>query len=115
MPLLANVGGRVIGLARRGMGASDRPPAGYELRTVAAELHGFVEALRLTANGPVDIVGHDLGTWIGYAYAAEWPGDVKRLAVFDAALPAIPPPPPAGIPSAEANLRTWPLAFNRLR
>ena len=114
MPLLAKAGRRVIALDPRGMGDSDRPASGYEMRTVAAELHGFVEALRLTANGPVDIVGHDMGTWIGYAYAAEWPGDVKRLAVFDAALPGITPPPPAGIPSAEANVKTWHLAFNRL-
>jgi pimeloyl-ACP methyl ester carboxylesterase len=114
MPLLAKAGRRVIALDPRGMGDSDRPASGYEMRTVAAELHGFVEALRLTANGPVDIVGHDLGTWIGYAYAAEWSGDVKRLAVFDALLPGITPPPPAGIPSAEANVKTWQLAFNRL-
>lgn len=114
MPLLAKAGRRVIALDPRGMGDSDRPASGYELRTVAAELHGFVEALRLTANGPVDIVGHDLGTWIGYAYAAESPSDVKRLAVFEALLPGITPPPPAGIPSAEANVKTWQLAFNRL-
>jgi pimeloyl-ACP methyl ester carboxylesterase len=114
MPLLAKVGRRVIALDPRGMGDSDRPASGYDMRTVAAELHGFVEALRLTANGPVDIVGHDMGTWIGYAFAAEWPGDVKRLAVFDAALPGITPPPPAGISSAEANVKTWHLAFNRL-
>jgi pimeloyl-ACP methyl ester carboxylesterase len=114
MPLLAKAGRRVIALDPRGMGDSDRPASGYDLRTVAAELHGFVEALGLTANGPVDIVGHDLGTWIGYAYAAEWPGDVKRLAVFEALLPGITPPPPAGIPSAEANVKTWQLAFNRL-
>src|SRR5450432_566630 len=67
MPLLAAAGRRVIALDPR------------EMRTVAAELHGFVEALELTASGPVDVVGHDLGTWIGYAYAAEWPDDVKRL------------------------------------
>jgi pimeloyl-ACP methyl ester carboxylesterase len=114
MPLLAKAGRRVIALDPRGMGDSDRPASGYEMRTVAAELHDFVEALKLTANGPVDIVGHDLGTWIVYAYAAEWPGDVNRLAVFDAALPGITPPPPAGIPSAEANVKTWHLAFNRL-
>ncbi|HEX4684910.1 MAG TPA: alpha/beta fold hydrolase [Gemmatimonadaceae bacterium] len=114
MPLLSRAGRRVIALDPRGMGDSDRPVAGYDMRTVAAELHGFVEALRLTANGPIDIVGHDLGTWIGYAHASEWPDDVKRLAVFDAALPGISPRLPAGIPSAEANLRTWHLAFNRL-
>ena len=114
MPLLARAGRRVIALDPRGMGDSDRPASGYEMRSVAAELHDFVEALKLAANGPVDIVGHDMGVWIGYAYAAEWPDDVKRLAVFDAALPGITPPAPAGIPSAEANVRTWHLAFNRL-
>ena len=109
MPLLAKAGRRVIALDPRGMGDSDRPASGYEMRTVAAELHDFVEALKLTANGPVDIVGHDLGTWIGYAYAAEWPGDVKRLAVFDAALPGITPPPPAGwcMPGPRAATETW--------
>jgi pimeloyl-ACP methyl ester carboxylesterase len=107
-------GRRVIALDPRGMGDSDRPASGYEMRTVAAELHGFLEALRLTANGPIDIVCHDLGTWMGHACAAEWPGDVKRLAVFDALMPGITPPPPVGIPSAEANVKTWQLAFNRL-
>ena len=51
-------GRRVIALDPRGMGDFDRPASGYEMRTVAAELHDFVEALKLTANGPVDIVGH---------------------------------------------------------
>ena len=114
MPLLAAAGRRVIALDPRGMGDSDRPASGYDMRTVAAELHSFVETLGLTANGPIDVVGHDIGTWIGYAYAAEWPNDVKRLAVFDAALPGITPPPPAGIPSTEANVKTWHFAFNRL-
>jgi hypothetical protein len=39
---------------------------------------------------------------------------VKRLALFDASLPGITPPPPAGIPSAEVNVKTWHFAFNRL-
>src|ERR1700756_307515 len=47
MPLLAGAGRRVIALDPRGMGDSDRPASGYEMRTVAAELHGFVEALKL--------------------------------------------------------------------
>jgi pimeloyl-ACP methyl ester carboxylesterase len=98
----------------RGMGDSDRPPSGYDMRTVVADLHGFVEALGLTENGPIDVVGHDIGVWIGYAYAAEWPDDVKRLAVFDAALPGITPLPPAATPSVEVNVKTSHFAFNRL-
>jgi pimeloyl-ACP methyl ester carboxylesterase len=114
MPLLAAAGRRVIALDPRGMGDSDRPASGYDMRTVAADVHGVVEALGLTAGGPLDVVGHDVGTWLGYAYAADWPADVKQLAVFDAALPGVTPPPPAGIPSAEANVKTWHFAFNRL-
>jgi len=34
--------------------------------------------------------------------------------VFNAALPGITPPPPVGIPSAEANVKTWHFAFSRL-
>jgi len=114
MPLLVAGGRRIIALDPRGMGDSDRPASAYDMRTVAAEIHGVAEALGLTANGAIDVVGHDIGTWIGYAYAAEWPEDVKRLAVFDAALPGITPPPPPGIPSVEANAKTWHFAFNRL-
>jgi pimeloyl-ACP methyl ester carboxylesterase len=114
MPLLVAAGRRVIALDPRGMGDSNRPASGYELRTVAAEIHGAVEELGLAAHGPIDVASHDLGTWMGYAYAAEWPRDVNRLAVFDAALPGITPPPPAGIPSAEADVKIWHFAFSRL-
>jgi pimeloyl-ACP methyl ester carboxylesterase len=114
MPLLVADGRRVIAVDPRGMGDTDRPASSYDMRTVAAEIHEAVEALELTADGSIDVVGHDIGTWIGYAYAAEWPGDVKRLSVFDAALPGITPPPPPGIPSVEANVKTWHFAFNRL-
>jgi len=84
------------------------------LVTGASRGIGECIALGLAKAGPIDVVGHDVGTWIGYAYAADWPGDVRRLAIFEAALPGITPPPPAGIPSAAANLKTWHFAFNRL-
>ena len=114
MPLLAAAGRRVVALDPRGMGDSGRPASGYDMRTVAAEVHGFVRESGLGADGGIDVVGHDLGSWIGYAYAADWPGDVRALVVMDASLPGVSPAPPGGIPSAEANLKTWHFAFNRL-
>jgi len=114
MPLLAANGRRVIAIDPRGMGDSDKPASGYDLKTIAADLHEFANALGLLKDGPLDVAGHDIGTWIGHAYAAGWPEDIRRLALFDAALPGITPPPPAGIPSAEVNLRTWHFPFNRL-
>ncbi len=114
MPLLAARGRRVIAVDPRGMGDSDKPASGYDLTTIATDLHQFANALGLLNDGPLDVAGHDIGTWIGHAYAADWPEDIRRLALFDAALPGITPPPPAGIPAAEANLKTWHFAFNRL-
>src|SRR6202521_224969 len=73
MPLLASEGRRVIALDPRGMGDSDRPASRYDLRRVAAEIHAFVEALGLTASPGLDVVCHDVGTGIGFAYAADWP------------------------------------------
>jgi pimeloyl-ACP methyl ester carboxylesterase len=114
MPMLAAAGRRVIALDPRGSGDSDRPYSGYDMKTVAAEIHGFVDLFGLVGDRKLDVVGHDIGTWIGYAYAADWANDVERLVIFDAALPGITPPPPAGIPSAEQNVKTWHFAFNRL-
>lgn len=114
MPSLAAAGRRVFAIDPRGMGDSDRPAEGYDLKTVAEELHGLIQTLGLANASGVDVVGHDIGTWMGYALAADWPSDVRRLAVFDAALPGISPPPATGIPSPDANVKTWHFGFNRL-
>jgi pimeloyl-ACP methyl ester carboxylesterase len=114
MPELVASGRRVIAVDPRGMGDSDRPASGYDAARIVADIHALIGTLGLAAARPLDIAGHDIGTWIGHAYAAEHPETVRRLALFDAALPGLSPPPPAGIPSEEANLRTWHFAFNRL-
>lgn len=114
MPSLAAHGRRVIAVDPRGLGDSDKPEQGYDLATVAGDLHGFVEQLGLMSAGPLDVAGHDVGAWIGYAWAVDWPHDIGRLALYDAALPGITPPAPVGIPSAMVNTRTWHFGFNRL-
>jgi len=113
MPELIAAGHRVIALDPRGMGDSDRPQGGYDMKTVAAEIHAFVAKLELADGGKIDVAGHDLGTWMGYAYAADFPGDVRRLALFDALLPGI-SQGGMGVPSTEANIKTWHFGFFRL-
>lgn len=114
MPALALVGRRVIAIDPRGLGDSDKPELGYDLGSVARDLHQFAEQLDLMSGGPLDVAGHDIGAWISYAWATDWPGDIGRLALYDAALPGITPPAPAGVPSEDANIRTWHFGFNRL-
>ena len=114
MAKVAAAGRRVIAVDPRGMGDSDKPRNGYDLATVAADLHALSSQLGLFEHGPLDVAGHDIGTWIGYAWAADHPQDIRRLALYDAALPGISAPPAGGTPTTEANIKTWHFGFNRL-
>ncbi len=70
----------------RGFGASDRPDIGYDKRTVAEDVHQLVHQLGL---GPTNLVSHDVGMMVGYAYASAYPSEVKRLVLMEAALPGL--------------------------
>ena len=76
----------VIAPDLRGFGASDRPDTGYDKRTVAEDVHQLVHQLGL---GPINLVSHDVGMMVGYAYACAYPSEVKRLAFMEAALPGL--------------------------
>lgn len=111
-PLLAATGRRVIVLDPRGFGDSDKPRDGYDLDTVAADVHAFLAATGLTRRGGIDIVTHDLGGWIGYALASAYPQDVRRLVLSEVTIPR--PDQPRPVPDDSANIKTWHFAFNRL-
>jgi pimeloyl-ACP methyl ester carboxylesterase len=114
IPLLVKAGRQVYVLDPRGFGDSDKSEGGYDLDTAARDLHGFLAATALSRPAGVDVVAHDIGTWIAHAHAAVYPGDVKRLVLTEAAVPGVSPPAPAGVPSEAANLKSWQFAFNRL-
>lgn len=113
MPQLVDAGYRVIALDPRGMGESDAPAGRYDLATVATELHQFAQVLGLFENGPIDVAGHDVGTWIAYAWAADWRSDISRVALLDALIPGL-STPRTDLPVDEANRRSWHFAFNQL-
>ena len=70
----------VIAPDLRGFGASDRPDAGYDKRTVAEDIHQLVHQLGL---GPINLVSHDVGMMVGYAYACAYSSEVKRLVLME--------------------------------
>ena len=55
---------------------------------MAVDMH---ELMKKLGYQHVNVVGHDIGLMVAYAYAAQFPGDVKKLALLDALLPGIEP------------------------
>ena len=113
MVQLVEKGYRVIAVDPKGMGDSDAPKGQYDLTTVSTELHHFAEQLGLLDQGPINIVGHDVGSWIAYAWAADWRDDIKTLAIFDALIPGL-SVSRNDLSKKEANIRGWHFAFNQL-
>lgn len=100
----------VVAVDSRGAGLSDKPDDGYDAGTLAADLVALMAAL---GHDRFDVVGHDIGTWTGYALAADHPERVGRLAVLEAVIPGLTPSPPFFGPAA-VNLKLWQFGFNRL-
>jgi pimeloyl-ACP methyl ester carboxylesterase len=79
---------RVIVPDLRGIGKSEITQAGYDKKNAAADMRSLIKLLGFST---IDIVAHDIGLMIGYAYAAQWPTEVRKLLVMDAPLPGIGP------------------------
>jgi len=69
-----------------GIGESEIPKDGLDMKTAAIRIHALVKSLGITK---VRVVGHDIGLMVAYAYAAQFPADVEKLAVMDAFLPGV--------------------------
>ena len=70
----------------RGMGMSAHPEGGYEKKNQAVDIAGILDHLKIEK---CDLVTHDIGNMVGYAFAAQYPARVTRWAVIDAPLPGI--------------------------
>jgi pimeloyl-ACP methyl ester carboxylesterase len=76
--------GEVILYDLRGHGRSERPPSGYGLAEMVADLHALLDALSLT--GPVVLAGNSFGGLLALAFAAAHPSRVAGLLLIDAHL-----------------------------
>jgi pimeloyl-ACP methyl ester carboxylesterase len=72
----------------RGMGLSSRPEAGYDKKTQGRDVARVLDALKIQK---ADVVAHDIGNMVAYAFAAQYPQRVVRLVLMDAPLPGIGP------------------------
>ncbi len=72
----------------RGMGLSDHPAGGYDKKTEGEDVAAVLDALKV---GKVEVVGHDIGNMVAYAFVAEQPERVTKLVLMDAPLPGVGP------------------------
>jgi pimeloyl-ACP methyl ester carboxylesterase len=72
----------------RGLGLSSQPATGYDKWTQAGDILAVLENLGVDR---ADIVSHDIGTMVAYAFASRYPGKTSRLIVMDSPIPGIPP------------------------
>ncbi len=87
MPLLA-ANHTVIVPDLRGVGDSGKPESGYDKKNMAVDIHELVKSLHMPSK-QIDLVGHDIGLMVAYAYAAQFPQEVRRVVLMDAFLPGI--------------------------
>lgn len=68
----------------RGMGLSSKPDHGFDKRTQAGDVVGMLDVLKI---GYIDLVTHDIGNMVGFAFAAEHRDRVTKFVLIDAPLP----------------------------
>jgi pimeloyl-ACP methyl ester carboxylesterase len=87
-----------------GIGGSDIPKDGLDMKTAAVRIHTLVKGLGITS---AIVVGHDIGLMVAYAYAAQFPSEVSKLALMDAFLPGV-----EGWEAIYDNPSIWHFRFN---
>lgn len=60
----------------------------YDTGTIAAYLHDALAQLGVKQHY---LVGHDVGAWLAYAYAADYRDSTTKLILLDAAIPGVAP------------------------
>ena len=95
---------KVIAPDLPGIGDSQIPADGLDMKSAAIRVHALVKALGITK---ARVVGHDIGLMVAYAYAAQFPAETEKLVVMDAFLPGV-----AGWEDVYNNPGIWHFRFN---
>lgn len=87
-PLIPKLADRfqVIAPDLPGIGDSSIPSDGLDMKTSAIRVHDLAKSLGVQQ---AEVVGHDIGLMVAYAYAAMFPSEVQKLVVMDAFLPGV--------------------------
>jgi pimeloyl-ACP methyl ester carboxylesterase len=87
-----------------GIGDSAIPANGLDMKSAAVRIHDLAKSLGVQK---AEVVGHDIGLMVAYAYAAQFPAEVTKLVLMDAFLPGV-----AGWEAVYNNPSIWHFRFN---
>ena len=87
-----------------GIGDSDIPSGAVDMKWAAARIHDLARSLGIQK---AEVVGHDIGLMVAYAYAAQYPSEVTKLVLMDAFLPGV-----AGWEAIYDNPDLWHFRFH---
>jgi pimeloyl-ACP methyl ester carboxylesterase len=87
-----------------GIGDSDIPADGLDMKNAAVRIHDLAKSLGVQK---AEVVGHDIGLMVAYAYAAQFPTEVTKLVLMDAFLPGV-----EGWEEVYNNPAIWHFRFN---
>jgi pimeloyl-ACP methyl ester carboxylesterase len=87
-----------------GIGDSGIPVNGLDMKSAAIRIHDLAKSLGVQK---AEVVGHDIGLMVAYAYAAQFPAEVTKLVLMDAFLPGVP-----GWEPVYNNPNIWHFRFN---
>ena len=79
---------RVIVPDLRGLGLSSKPRDGFDKKTQAEDVAGVLDALGVRQ---ADLVTHDIGNMVGFAFAMQHGDRVRRFVLIDAPVPGVGP------------------------
>jgi pimeloyl-ACP methyl ester carboxylesterase len=87
-PLIPLLAGKftVVAPDLPGIGDSDVPSSGLDMKSAAVSVHALVKSLGIEK---ARVVGHDIGLMVAYAYAAQFPAETEKLVLMDAFLPGV--------------------------
>lgn len=72
----------------RGMGLSAHPETGYDKMNQGKDISGVLDALKVDK---VDVVAHDIGNMVAFAFVVEQPQRATKLVLMDAPVPGVGP------------------------
>ena len=101
---------QVLALDPPGLGGSDPAQGGYDTANTSKIL---ANAVKTFTPGCVHLVGHDVGGWIAYAWAAQFPEQIQSLTLLDTAVPGTGAPQTFPL-QPELNVKLWQFCFNTL-